>query len=93
MVSDLYSLADGRLLQRMTRSDHLLCTAPMMDRTDSFSISIDCEAACAGRVHEGTAIDFAGVRRNAIFVSLSETATKKNAQWGAGHASSRAESR
>jgi hypothetical protein len=41
----------------------------MMDRNDSFSNSIGCEAACAQRVHEDTAIVFARVRRNAILAS------------------------
>jgi hypothetical protein len=39
----------------------------MMDRTDSFSRSIGCDAAVAERVHEGTATYFARVRCNAIF--------------------------
>jgi hypothetical protein len=38
----------------------------LMDRNDSFTVSISCHAACAGRVHEGTAMYFAGVRRNAV---------------------------
>jgi hypothetical protein len=43
-----------------------LCVAPMMDRNDSFLISIRCNPACAQRVHEGTAIYFADVRYLAI---------------------------
>jgi hypothetical protein len=38
-----------------------LPTAPMMDRNDSYSISVDCDAACAERVHEATALYFVGV--------------------------------
>jgi hypothetical protein len=49
----------------------------MMDRNDSFSLSIGCAAACAQRVHEGTAIDFACVRRNAIFSRRVQNSDKK----------------
>jgi hypothetical protein len=35
----------------LTRNDYLICVAPMMDRCDSYSTSIACEAACAQRVH------------------------------------------
>jgi len=35
----------------MNNLSHRLCVAPMMDRNDSFSISIACDAACAARVH------------------------------------------
>lgn len=35
----------------LKKQDHLLCVAPMMDRFDSFSISIGSAAACVNRVH------------------------------------------
>lgn len=62
-----------KILNRMNSLSHRLCTAPMMDRNDRFSISIGCEAACAARVHERTAIYFAAVRCNAILREVRRT--------------------
>ena len=53
------------------------CVAPMMDRNDSITVSISCEAACAVRVHEGATIYFAHVRCNAIFARPGKTAPGK----------------
>jgi hypothetical protein len=64
-------------LNLMKNLSHRLCVAPMMDRNDSFSLSIGCAAACAQCVHEGTAIDFACVRRNAIFSRRVQNSDKK----------------
>src|SRR5439155_18163413 len=44
----------------------------------SFSISIGCAAACAGHVHEGTAIYFAHLRCNAIFARPRKNAAREN---------------
>jgi len=71
--------------QRMNNLSHRLCIAPMMDRNDSFSTSIGCEAACAERVHEGIAIYFARVRCNAIFARLCKASTRKNASASSRH--------
>jgi hypothetical protein len=64
-------------IKRMNDLSHRLCVAPMMDRNDSFSLSIGCAVACAQRVHEGTGIDFACVRRNAIFSRRVQNSDKK----------------
>jgi hypothetical protein len=50
-------------LKRMNNLSHRLCVAPMMDRSDSFSVSIGCEAACAVRVHEVSSLYYAEVFR------------------------------
>jgi hypothetical protein len=56
-----------------------LCMAPMMDRNDSFSISVDCDVACAERVHESTALYFARVRCRAISATAPQSGNKENA--------------
>ena len=69
MINRSNSLLDRLSIKKhkkMNNLSHRLCCAPMMDRNDSSSISNGCEAACAQRVHEGTAIVFARVRGNAI---------------------------
>jgi len=48
----------------------------MMDRHDSVAVSIGCEAACAHRVHEGTAIYFASVRSNAFLARRLQSGDK-----------------
>src|SRR5450631_4115647 len=55
-------------IKQMNKLSHRLCVAPMMDWNDSFSVSIGCAATCAERVHERTAIYFAGALCGAIFV-------------------------
>jgi hypothetical protein len=67
--NNLLDRLNVNMFQRMNNLSHRLCVAPMMDRTDSFYISIGCEAVCAQRVHEETTIVFARVRRNAILAS------------------------
>ena len=64
-------------IRRMKDLSHRLCYAPMMDRKDSHSKSIGWIAVCAQRVHEGTAIDFARVRCNAIVDSLVRRTQKR----------------
>ena len=64
--NNLLDLLSGKNFQRMSNLSHRICCAPMMDRNDSFLVSIDCKAARAVRVHEGIAIYFAGVRCDAI---------------------------
>ena len=63
---NLLDCLSAKNVRRMNNLSHRLCCAPMMDRNDSFLISIRCNGACAQRVHEGAAIYSAGVRCSAI---------------------------
>ena len=70
LSNGLLDLPSVNNIQRMNDLSHRLCCAPMMDRNDSFLVSIGCNAACAGRVHkEETPIYFAPVRCNAILAA------------------------
>ena len=48
-------------LHRMNDLSHRLCVAPMMDRCDSLSTSVACNAACANRVHAPAWLYYAGL--------------------------------
>ena len=51
-----------RKLRRMKELSHRLCVAPVMDRNDSFAVSIGCEAACAIRVHAPASLYYSAIR-------------------------------